>query len=120
MLALEFFTWWYGRGWSQLIHNMGLRILKVSHMFSAPILIRTLFAPWRRIVTYPGATLEARIRAMGDNFVSRMVGFTVRAFVLFTAGLMLLFTAIISGFEIAVWPLLPLSIPVAVVLGIIG
>ena len=120
MLALEFFTWWYGRGWHQLARNMQRRISKTSGMFSVPILLRTLFAPWKRIITYPGSSLDAKIRAFGDNMVSRAVGFSVRLLVLFTAAIMLVLVSIVALIELIAWPILPILVIVTLVKGITG
>lgn len=92
----------------------------MSHLFSVPILLRTLLAPWRRIITYPGASLEARLRAAGDNSISRLVGFTVRTTVLIAAGVMLVLTATVSLMFIVAWPLVPLAIPVLIVLAVVS
>ena len=85
MFAFAFFKWWYGPGWSGVLHATTKRLLSLSEMFSVAILLRTLFAPWRRIITYPGAGLQERFRAFGDNLVSRFVGLFVRLSVLFCA-----------------------------------
>lgn len=119
MLALEFFSWWYGRGWAVLIRNMGKRLRLTAHMFSAPILLRTLFAPWRRIVSYPGRSLDAKFRAMMDNLVSRFIGFTVRLFVLFAAAVILTIVALIAMIEIIVWPFLPVAVVAGLIKGIL-
>src|SRR5664279_5513590 len=100
MIALEILTWWYRQGWTAVAKNAEQRFFKVSHLFSVPILVRTLFAPWRRIITYPGASIDAKVRAMGDNMVSRVVGFTVRTMVLFSAGVMLLFTVVLACIQL--------------------
>jgi hypothetical protein len=120
MIALEILTWWYRQGWLQIAKNAQMRFTKVSHLFSVPILLRTLFAPWRRIITYPGASIEAKFRAMGDNLVSRVVGFSVRALVLFSAGLMLLLTIVAAVIQLVAWPLIPPAIVVFLIKGIIG
>ena len=120
MLILQLFSWWYLQGWQQVTKKARLRLVGVSHVFSLPILIRTLWAPWRRIVTYPGASLDAKMRALADNMVSRVIGFTVRTMVLIAAGLILLLAAIYSALFIIIWPLIPLAIPVLVILGVIG
>jgi hypothetical protein len=120
MLALELFTWWYGQGWVQLAKNVRKRIVGTSNMFSVPILIRTLFSPWKRIITYPGASIDAKIRAFGDNMVSRAVGFSVRLLVLFTAALMLLAVSIVAIVEVTTWPLVPIAALVMLVKGITG
>lgn len=120
MLALEFFTWWYSQGWQQLAKNMQRRISKTSSMFSVPILLRTLFSPWKRIITYPGSSLDTKIHAFSDNMVSRFVGFTVRLLVLFTATIMLLIVSVVAIIELIVWPLLPILTVVTIVKGILG
>jgi hypothetical protein len=114
MLALEFFSWWYSQGWVQLLHNVHRRMVRTSHLFSLPVLIRTLFAPWKRIITDPGAGLEAHVRAATDNLVSRLIGFCVRLMVLFTAGVILFFVGILAVVEIILWPLIPLAVLYAI------
>lgn len=120
MLAIEFFRWWYGQGWLAQARNMQRRLTRTSHLFSLPSLLRTLFAPWRRIITYPGAGLEAHVRAATDNLVSRMVGFVVRLMVLFAAAVILFFVAVVSAVEFVIWPLLPLAIPASLIKGLMG
>ena len=120
MLILSFFQWWYGPGWRQVHSAIGSRATGIIAAFSVPQLLRTLFAPWRRIITYPGASLEARFRAWVDNMVSRVIGFFVRLCVLLGAGFTLAAVLIVSIAELLAWPLLPLMIPVFLVLAVVG
>jgi hypothetical protein len=110
MLVLELFSWWFGQGWQQVAKNSGRRLVRVANLFSVPILLRTLWAPWRRIITYPGASIDAKLRAMGDNLVSRFIGFTVRLLVLLTAAIMLIGLCVIGVISIILWPLVPFLI----------
>ena len=80
-----FFSWWYGRGWKLVATSLKPRLHGVANAFSVRQLLRTLFEPWRRIVTEPGSSLEDRWKAGFDNAFSRMVGFVVRLFVLVAA-----------------------------------
>ncbi len=98
----------------------GKRIVRVSHLFSLPILLRTLWAPWRRIISYPGAGLDAKLRAVGDNMVSRVIGFTVRVLVLITACLIVLLTSVLQLIFVILWPLLPVAIIAFIIKGVIG
>ena len=109
MLAFDFISWWYGAGWIGVFRATQKRLHGLSEMFSISILLRTLFSPWRRIITYPGASLDTRMRALGDNLVSRCIGFTVRFFVLLTAGFGFVFLSIIGLLELLLWPFLPLA-----------
>jgi hypothetical protein len=120
MVILQLLTWWYGQGWLHIVRSFGSRLVRVSHIFSVPILLRTLWAPWRRIVTYPGAGLDAKLRALTDNLVSRCIGFTVRALVLIAAAAILLLTAVGGALLVVVWPLIPIAIPLCVIKGVVG
>ena len=116
MLAVAFIRWWYGAGWKTLARNVQRRGQRTIDSFSVPTLVRTLFAPWKRIVTKPGAGIDAHLRAMGDNAISRLVGFTVRLTVLLSAGVSLMLLMLFGVVQIILWPLLP---PAAIAL-IIG
>lgn len=119
MLVLSFFSWWYGRGWKQVLDSFGPRLQGVMDNFSVSQLFRTLFAPWRRIISYPGSNIEERFRAWGDNLFSRIVGFVVRSVVLLAALLVIVLVAALTVIELAVWPLLPLAVPGCIVAGLI-
>lgn len=93
------------------------RLRQVVAGFSVEQLMRTLFEPWRRIVSYPGASLEEKMKAWGDNLFSRLIGFVVRSAVLFAGFVVGLLVAIFTLLEMVVWPLLPLAIPVLIVMG---
>jgi hypothetical protein len=119
MLMLEYVRWWYGRGWAgatkRAEHNMSL----LADMFSVSILLRTLFAPWKRIISYPGAGLDAHLRAFLDNLVSRFIGFFVRVIVLFVAGILFVVIGILSVLQIILWPVVPLAGVVFLVWGLV-
>lgn len=107
MLAVAFVRWWYGAGWTLVNHTVRKRLQRTAASFSVPTLVRTLFAPWKRIVAPPGAGIDAHLRAMGDNAVSRAVGFTVRLTVLLSAGVCLSFIALAGMLQVVLWPLVP-------------
>lgn len=117
MLFLNLLTWWFTKGWHQAAANTWRRMVRVADFFSVPILLRTLWAPWRRIVTYPGASLDAKIRALADNLVSRCIGFTVRFMVLVAAAVLIGLTAVFGVIYIGAWPLVPLLVLVCLMKG---
>jgi len=77
-MLFEFFTWWYGRGWINAWQWPLEWVNKVQMEFSIPVLLHTLFSPWRQIISLPGRSLEERFRAAVDNLISRCVGFFAR------------------------------------------
>ena len=115
---MSFFSWWYGRGWKQVADSTGPRLTNVSALFSVEQLMRTLFSPWRRIISYPGASLQDKLRAWGDNMFSRIIGFIVRLFVLLAAFIALVLVGLLSILELIIWPLLPLAIPGFIIAGL--
>lgn len=117
---MELIAWWYGRGWLGTAQRLHRRFVRVSQMFSIPILLRTLFAPWRRIVTSPGPGIDAQLRALGDNLVSRAVGFVVRVCVLIAASVLLVITGIVGLVEMVAWLVVPPMIIIAIALGVRG
>ncbi|HUC20847.1 MAG TPA: hypothetical protein VMR98_05130 [Candidatus Polarisedimenticolaceae bacterium] len=109
MLALAFFQWWYGPGWLRLLRGIGETVLRVIRTFSVPTLLRTLIAPWRRIITYGGESFIDGLKAMLDNAVSRAVGFGVRTIVLVTAALLVTIIGVLGLALLVIWPVLPLA-----------
>ncbi|HUD10244.1 MAG TPA: hypothetical protein VMR28_01070 [Candidatus Saccharimonadales bacterium] len=119
MLGISLLTWWYGQGWSQVASSIPRRLHATIKLFSADTLLRTLFAPWRRIVSYPGKSLSDHFRAMIDNIISRIVGFLVRLSVLISAVLALVIITVFGVIELVVWPLLPLAAVASLIKGIL-
>ena len=118
-MALELFQWWYSRGWATLLRRTNNNFVILSETFSAGTLLRTLFAPWKRIITYPGASLDAHMRAFADNLISRIVGFVVRIFVLFAFVLLGMLALVASVIQLVIWPLIPPAMVVFIVLGLV-
>jgi hypothetical protein len=114
---LEYVRWWYGRGWAGALKRATHNLSVLAELFSVAILLRTLFAPWKRIISYPGAGLDAHLRAFLDNLVSRFIGFFVRIMVLLSAGVMFVAVWFFSYIQVIVWPFLP---PLGIVLIVWG
>lgn len=107
MLFIGFVTWWYGPGWKRWGTSLLTRLSDLYQGFSVPLLLRTLFTPWRRIVTVPGRSLGERLRAILDNTVSRLVGGSVRLIVVATAFALMTVWLVVGLIELIIWPLLP-------------
>ena len=119
-MSLEFFRWWYTRAWSRALKQLEDKLRGIEQAFSVGILLRTLFSPWRRIVTYPGSSLAEYFRALVDNLVSRFVGFFVRTSVLIAAGIVTVLFGITALILVLLWPLLPPLALTLIVWGVIG
>lgn len=121
MLFLDMISWWYGPGWLRRVSNLKLHLANWMKYFSLGILLKTLFQPWKQIVSVAGSgtSLEAKKDAFVDNLVSRFVGFLVRSSVFFVALLVVGGVLIINVVYVIVWPLLPVLPLVILVLGLV-
>jgi hypothetical protein len=119
MLVMAFLQWWYGPGWRNAGHRLLERLRRTYFSFSIPSLLRTLFAPWRRIISAPGSSLQQKLRAAVDNAVSRAVGLIMRLIVLVAGLAVLAFTMVTGGLIVLLWPILPLLGPVLIVGGLL-
>ncbi len=108
MLVIGFLQWWYGPGWRDAGNRILGRVKSTYQFFSIAMLLRTLFLPWRRIISYSEGSLQQRLRAAVDNLVSRGVGFSIRIMALLTAVVLMTLTFVIGGALVILWPLLPL------------
>ena len=100
--------WWYGPGWLGAWKGSLTWVKNVQLAFSVDVLLKTLFSPWKRIISLPGRSMDEKFRAMIDNLVSRVIGFMVRVIVLIAALVMILITAVAGVTLALLWPLVPL------------
>ena len=81
----------------------------VGHFFSVGVLVRTLFAPWRRIVSHrdkPGFSIPEFLERLSFDIISRFIGFLVRL-VLIVWGLFSQLAMILMGLLVLlVWQVL--------------
>jgi hypothetical protein len=119
MMALEFFRWWYGHGWALALTRIQRKLRGIEQAFSVGILLRTLFEPWRRTITYPGASLNDHIQAIIDNLVSRFIGFMVRISVLLAATFTALVFGLLALVGCIVWPVVPLAAMASIAWGLL-
>lgn len=119
MLATAFISWWYGAGWKLVATRVAKRLDKTLASFSVPSLARTLFAPWKRVVSAPGAGIAAHFRAFIDNTVSRFVGFGVRLTVLIAASISWATIALLGLIQMIIWPMVPPLVVICLVKGLL-
>ncbi len=120
VMFLEFFYWWYGTGYLGTIKRVSKWITATSQIFSIKILITTLFSPWKRIVTESDGSLEMILKSIGDNAVSRAIGFFVRSTALFTSLILTSVTSVVGLVMIILWPLMPVGVALSLFMALFG
>ena len=110
MVFISLFSWWYTTGWLTLIQKASRRVESVLKFFSVPLLITSLFSPFRQISAgRVNGSLKAQLQAWGDKLFSRFIGAIIRSF-LIVIGLVVV--AVMSAFCLiaaVAWPLVPLA-----------
>ena len=77
-LVPTFFTWWYGRGLKDLFSFLSALFEYTSNMFSVTNLLKTLFQPWKKMVSQRRPGIDGLKDWLADNIISRGVGFVMR------------------------------------------
>lgn len=119
-MVFDLLVWWYSKGWLKAWQEIPVTLQKVQRTFTLPVLLRTLFSPWKQIISGGGRSIDEKFRALIDNLVSRTIGFFVRLGVLILALIIMAATTLVTiGLAVA-WPAVPLLIVYCVFRGIAG
>jgi len=95
---MSFLVWHYREGVKFYLRRWRYWLGWVVHQFSFPLLLKTLFAPWKRMIIKEevGFNLQKWFEKISFNLISRWIGATVRL-VLLGVGVLLWFGILISG-----------------------
>lgn len=105
---ITYLYWWYLEEPAYIWRAIRIVTKKVFFSFSVPLLLRTLFDPWRRDVTYKeNASLQDLFNIWIGNLISRLVGFILRLVTIFTGIFLTIIVFLILIFLYAAWLLMP-------------
>lgn len=109
---LAYVRWHYGRGLEELFGVSGNFFWFVSNFFSFKLLLKTLFAPWKRLgEPYEGGfDLGAFASALIVNSLMRAVGFVSKTLVLSVGLVSYILVLVFSFFIFIIWILAPVII----------
>ena len=96
---MNFLFWHYSEGLQFYVQNWLYSFDWIIHFFSLPLLLKTLFSPWKRLVLAddkPGFNFSDFFQRLTFNLISRGVGATVRT-ILFFVGIILVILSFIGG-----------------------
>lgn len=120
-VILQFWAWYYTTAVKGLIKTWRNFIIFVQEYYSIPLLLRTLFYPWRRDITKYGRGFSIKnfLETLSFNLISRSIGFVVRS-VTIVIGLFCLVGVIILGFLILItWLVLPVVLLFLIITGLL-
>ncbi len=101
--------WHYSQGLRELFSVAHNFLWFITHFFSFKLLLRTLFAPWKRMgETYAGGfKLEEWASTLVVNSLMRLVGFCTKALILIVGLASYIFVLAVSFLVILIWLLAP-------------
>lgn len=112
LLIPEYFLWHYTAALRLHINIVSNLLWFAYHFFSVPVLVRTLFAPWRR--SHISYHLEFHPKVIAEtivlNSIMRILGFVFRFFVLVFGLTVCVLIALAGVVSFIVWFFLPIII----------
>lgn len=107
---MGFVSWHFTRGINYYLEQYAVALAYIVHYFSLNLLLPTLFAPWKRLISHEqsrGFNLVEQLQVLSFNFISRFIGAIVRI-ILFVSGVLILGIIGVSGlFVLVVWIFIP-------------
>ena len=120
LLFLKYIEWHFIAAPKEILKGWGNILWFGFNYFSVPLLLKTLFAPWRRITWSYGRGFDPGryLFIFSSNLISRILGAIMRTF-LIVAGIGLgLCLVVLGGTFFVFWFLLPALIAIAFMYGI--
>ncbi|MBU2592664.1 MAG: AAA family ATPase [Patescibacteria group bacterium] len=106
---MSFLVWHYTKGLNFFLNRWLFVLTWVNHYFSIGLLIKSLFAPWKRLIIEesdsPG--LKGFFDRFTFNLISRAIGAVVRLAVVLAASLILVLTVIAGFLLFLIWLIFP-------------
>lgn len=121
IIILQFWGWYYFEAVKGLITIWKNFIIFVREYYSIPLLLQTLFHPWRRDITKYGRGFSFKnfFETLTFNLISRSIGFIVRLFIIII-GLICLIGVIVFGLlALIIWLVLPVILLFFVIIGLL-
>ena len=119
IIPVYYIFWHYTSGVSDFLRIWKNFLWFFYNLFSIPILLQTLFVPFRRLQEkrVGGFSIEASAENIVANILMRLVGFFARLIII-VIGIIMLTLVVISGLALfVVWFLLPVIVPILLVWG---
>lgn len=113
MVIVSLLSWWYGAGLRHQLRVAYGWFDTILDYFSITLLLKSLFAPFRQISAgRVDGPLGVQMRAFFDRLISRCIGATVRAIIIFFGLIAIIVCAIGAIASLVAWLLAPL-VPLA-------
>ncbi|MFA6475814.1 MAG: hypothetical protein WCV68_00195 [Candidatus Paceibacterota bacterium] len=121
-IIVNYLIWHYTRAVLEFSHIYKNILSFLINFFSIPVLVRSYFAPWRRMGEDYTKDIfhdfEDVVAVFVVNFIMRIVGVVMRTVIIIAGLLFVIIVALFYPVLLIVWLLLPLILVVLAMLGI--
>ena len=120
LIFTGYLSWHYGRAFSDILVVWTNFFWFFLHFFSIPLLVRTLFSPWKRLhENYrQGFHPEDFFQALIVNIIMRIVGAIIRVIIIVIGILTLLTVTILGVIFLLFWTIAPAGVVIFMLAGI--
>jgi hypothetical protein len=117
----DYIKWHYGQALTEYVRIIRTGRDFIIYFFSIPLLLRTLFSPFKRIEERPTRrfSLEDWIGRIIINIISRIIGFLIRTILIITGILIFFIFMIFSIFGFAFWLASPFIVALTILSGVV-
>ena len=120
-ITKNYLVWHYSTAYNDIVHIWWNYIWFVNHLFSVPDVLKSLFAPFKRLQEKKSSILnhpEEFFSNLLVNLIMRVVGFCLRIVIIFMA--LLGFTVVITAgvLFLTLWSILPVLVVLLFVNGL--
>jgi len=116
----HYILWHYTKAFGEIAHISKNFFWFTTHFFSLPQLIRSYFAPWKRMTEERGDTFNFEDLAgfIIINILSRLVGMILRTTIILTGTVALLIVLLCTIATYVFWIMAPAALLVCLILGV--
>lgn len=116
---VDYFVWYYSSALRDLAALWLNFMWFIVYFFSIPLLLRTLFSPWRRMTdTYRRGSIEDLMSTFVMNVMTRVFGAMVRSVIILMGILFLLLGIVVFCIGIVTWLMMPVGSVFALLYGV--
>ncbi len=103
-------VWWYTRGLFDIFNFINALFVYTVNTFSVKAVLKTFFAPWKKMVKERGKGIDGLRDWLLDNLVSRGVAIFMRIFILCFFLISIVIVSLLSIIFVIAWLIMPLII----------
>lgn len=119
IIILRFWAWYYTGAVKSLINIWRNFVIFVQEYYSIPLLLRTLFYPWRRDITKyrRGFSFKSFFETLTFNLISRSLGFVIRSITVVIGLISLIGVIVLGALALIIWLILPVALVFLIIIG---